>query len=171
VGLHNGSPIVLTLGGGGNYKNASGTVSFDHAGMIAAAQTGSLLVTLTGELRGNVGKPNFPQPALSVPAVGDPLNNGRPDLPDLPGDNPMSVRGLHVHGGSTILVDGAPVGGSITCTSGSFSPICPAFLALTSQNNLNLQITLDQIPPSGTHVLQLQSPFGLLSNELPFTVQ
>jgi hypothetical protein len=31
-------------------------------------------------------------------------------------------------------------------------------------------VDLDSIPPSGTHLLQLQNPSGLLSNELPICV-
>jgi YVTN family beta-propeller protein len=168
-GLRGGNPITYSFTDAGLYETR-GLGDLTRAELIAEAQAGTTMLTLTAALRPNVGKENFPPPALSVGSVGsNPLTEGRLDLPVLPGDNPMNVRGLHVRPAATILVDGQPVSGTITCLTGGFAPDCPA--NILNPGGRNLDIGLDAIPSSGLHLLQLQTPKGQLSNELPFTVQ
>ncbi|UCE85728.1 MAG: beta-propeller fold lactonase family protein [Deltaproteobacteria bacterium] len=169
IGLRNGFPIVYSFTASGLYETPGPNNDLTHAQLIAEAQAGTTLLTLTAALRANVGKPDFPPPALSVPSVGDSINDGRLALPMLPGDNPMWVRGLHVRAGAVILVDGVPASGTITCLNGGFVPDCPANVA--NPNGRNLEISLDAIPAAGVHFLQVQTPNGPLSNELPFTVE
>ncbi len=159
TGLRNGAVLRTTFDDTG-YKVGGPPLS--RAALIAEAAAGTTLVTLTAELPPKVSS-STPQPALSVPPVANnPLVGGRPDLPTLPGDNPMDVDGLHIESGAAIFVDGRKVAGSVACIGGSFSPTC---------DTDRVRITLSSPPTSaGVHLLQLQNPQGLLSNELPIIV-
>jgi DNA-binding beta-propeller fold protein YncE len=168
-GLRGGTRVTYSFTEAGLYETSGQQQDLTRAELIAEAQAGTTMLTLTAALRPNVGKADFAPPALSVPSVGGSINDGRLDLPVLPGENPMNIRGLHVRSTATILVDGQPVSGTITCLTGGFLPDCPANLVNPGGRNLNVE--LDVIPSSGTHILQLQTPKGQLSNELPFTVQ
>jgi len=168
VAQRNGAHAVFTyFSNTGLYRTNAADLT--RAQLLAEAAAGTTLVTFTAELRANVGQPDFEQPAISVPSVGSVLTDGRLDLPLLPGDNPMNVRGLHIRANSVILVDGAVVAGSIACTTGTFDPHCPA--DVTDPTQRNLEITLTSLPPVGLHLLQVQTPKGLLSDEMPFRVQ
>ncbi len=155
-GERNGSDATANWTAG-EYRVGGATLS--RAALVAEAANGTTLVTLTARLPAAVS-PGIAQPALAVPAV-DPvlgiIDGGRPDLPVLPG--PMDVDGLHVLSGAAIFVDGQKADGTVTCIGGSFSPTC---------DSDRVQITLTSPPTaSGVHLLQLQNPQGLLSNELP----
>gem|GEM_PF-6026038 len=158
-GLRNGAPVEVSFKFDGSYL--VGTEFLSPAELVAEAQAGTLLVTLTAAERGGVHA-DTPQPTLSVPAVGNFLSDGRPDLPLLPGDNPMQLEARHVRAFAQILVDGQVVSGSVSCLGGSFSPTC---------DSGRIQVSLDQVPPPGTHLLQVQNRNLLLSNELPILVQ
>jgi YVTN family beta-propeller protein len=141
-----------------DYKNKFVTLS--HADMINEAQAGTLIVTLTAGLGQNHGKASFPQPLLAPNTTAD-GPTGNPDLPVLPGDNPMTVAGIDVRSDAGILVDGQSASGSISCSGGSFTPFCSTQVVV---------ITLDSVPANGLHLLQVQNPSGPLSNELPICV-
>jgi hypothetical protein len=80
----------------------------------------------------------------------------------LPGDDPMTLAGSDVFSGAVVLVDGAPVEATLTCVGGSFTTFCSSGV---------IRIDLAAIPsPNGTHLLQVQNPSGLQSNELPVCV-
>jgi hypothetical protein len=159
-GRQSGGLLVLSWNGA-NYSN--NVVTLSRAALIAEAQAGTTVVTITARLPSGVSS-SARQPALGVPPVGTitPLFDGRPDLPQLPGDNPMDLDGLHIESGPTIFVDGQLAAGSVSCIGGTFSPTC---------DTDRVRVTLTS-PPTGTgvHVLQLQNPGGLLSNELPIIV-
>ena len=156
-------------GGGANYSFDGGlymvgSLSLTRAQLIAEAAAGTTLVTLTARLPANVSSA-APQPGLAVPAVSErtgapgALFDGRPDLPTT---NPMQIDGLHVEANPTILVDGQVAAGSVSCLGGSFSPTC---------DSSRIQVDLTSPPTSsGVHLLQVQNPEGLISNELPFIV-
>lgn len=164
VGLRDGSPVTFSYSG--LYR--SDPVVMDRTNLLAEAATGQTLVTFTAQLGENAGKAGFEPPALAVPSVGN-VFSGQLDLPQLPGDDPMQIRGLHVHAQAGILVDGERVTGSITCTTGAFAPDCPADPTNPAQRNV--EISLGALPAPGLHLLQVVSPKGMLSNEFPFTVQ
>ncbi len=69
---------------------------------------------------------------------------------------------MHILSGATIFVDGARADGTVSCIGGSFAPVC---------DTDRVQITLVSPPTSsGIHLLQLQNPEGLMTNELPILV-
>ena len=161
-GTRNGSTAAFFwMPGSNGYNTPGGTIT--RAALIAEAASGASHVTFTARLPANV-QPGTAQPGLGVPAVdpstGGVFNGGRPDLPVLPG--PMDVDGLHIRASATIFVDGQRVDGTVACLGGSFAPEC---------DSDRVRISLASPPTSpGVHLLQLQNPNGLLSNELPIIV-
>jgi YVTN family beta-propeller protein len=151
-----GSAILLSYKGG---SYTTGTVTLSRTEVIQKAQAGELIGVATASLGAHGAAP---QPVLWVDSVGAVLDDGRLDLPDLPTDHPMVVGARHVVANATLFVDGAPVGGSVACTGGFVADACPSE---------EITITLDVIPAAGTHLLQVATPGGLMSNEFPFTAQ
>ncbi len=158
VGLRNGSLLRVELRNDGLYHN-EGSLALGSSDLIAEAQVGSLLLTLTAELRSEVGDlGEFPQPLLA-PSGSSP-NTGDPPLPVVSTGTPATIRlvGIDVRQGPNLFVDGQTAAGSVACVGGTFA------LACTSEV---VDVTLDAGLASGLHRLQLQNPLGLLSNEMP----
>jgi len=67
-----------------------------------------------------------------------------------------------VSSSATVLVDGQPAAAILGCSAGSTGGFC---------NDGLVSIDLAARPtPDGLHLLQVQNPAGLLSNELPLCV-
>ena len=143
-------------GGGAGYSNAEGE-ELSRDDLIALAQAGHLIVTLTAHLPAAYG--SEPQPLLR-PATNGFGAIGSPDLPRVPQENPFALQAKHVGAAARIFVNGEPVDGSIGCINGSFAPYCDSEM---------IMVTLDSPPvaPDGIHTLQVQNPDGPLSNEMP----
>ncbi len=160
-GIRNGDAIVLSYVGG-SWRNSS--VSLTSTQLLDEAAAGTTLLTATA-LHGAGVDAGTAQPTLTVGVVDpatDPFFDGRMDLPELPGDNPMLLDSKHLASGASIIVDGEVVGGTIACVGGSFTPFC---------SSEQISVTLDTVPSgSGLHVIQVQNPRGLVSNEMPFLV-
>jgi YVTN family beta-propeller protein len=159
-GLHDGTPVSVSYKADlGVYQ--VGPVQLTRTQVEMEAEAGTLLATLTARLPKNFGLDSHPQPLLAPNTTAD-GTTGNPDLPVLPGDNPMTLRGIEVLANPRILVDGAVVGGSVDCVGGAFTPFCDSEV---------VQVTLAAIPsPNDLYLLQLQNPDGPLSNELPICV-
>ncbi len=138
-----------------------GGVSLTRAQLIAEAQAGTTQITLTGQLRENVGFTDFAQPLLATTGTGNGAT-GDPPLPVLASNLPITLNGQTVRSDSIAFIDGQPVAATLTCQGGTFAPI------YCSSNVV--RVTLGALPPAGTHLLQLQNPKGPLSNEFPFCV-
>ena len=100
----------------------------------------------------------------------------RVDFPTNAGSGGMQLKGRHIQPGAAIFVDGQRVDGAITCTLGGSLPDC---------DEEKITITLDAVPPpadatcpcpggddqegdlpdDSMHLLQVQTPGGLISNE------
>lgn len=157
VGRRNNGPIVLSFNG---TAYTSGTLSLTPAALRSEAASGLTFLTLTAHLRANVGL--TPQPLLAtagspnqVSAIGDPplplfSASGSPP--------PFSVAGIDVAQSATLLIDGVPAAGTLTCSAGASAGFC---------NPGNVSIDLLNNPGTGLHLLQVQNPVGLFSNELP----
>ncbi len=161
--LRAGAPITLAYESG-NYRDADDPQAFalGRDEILAEAAAGTLLVTFTAWPNLYAGDDaGHPQPLLDVAAPGS-GPTGDPDLPVLPADNPMTVRGLAIRKDAKLLVDGQPAAGSLSCVGGTFKPFCTSEL---------IEIALDAPPTSaGLHMLQVVTNYGLLSNELPICV-
>jgi YVTN family beta-propeller protein len=163
-GLRAGAPLALSYrgdSGGAFYKN--GAVQLTQAELLAEAQAGTLLMTVTAHLRASAADL---QPLIGTANTGA-GSTGDPPLPTMStggSANPpaFNVRGFDVRTTARVFLDGQPVSGAtIACGAGSSGGIC---------NEGNVAIDLPSRPPAGTHLLQLQNPSGRLSNELPFCV-
>lgn len=159
-GWRNGASLNLDYDAVTDAYVGSG-LSLSRATLIADAVAGTALLTFTGNLPQNVGDDDYRQPLLSVRGTGN-GSTGNPDLPVLPGDNPMQLRGIDVRGDAQILVDGQVVAGSISCDPpGGFAPYC---------ESEDIVVDLTSLPGNGLRLLQVQNPEGPLSNELPICV-
>jgi len=159
-GKRNGAAITLAY--------ASGSYSADSLNLTPSqlrteASTGISLVTLTARLPDNAG--TTPQPLLSTVGASSTGALGNPPLPRIAsggGSNPpaFNVTGVDVSSTAVVFVDGQPQPGAlISCTpSGGFCA------------NGSIGIDLDVKPANGAHLLQVQNPQGLLSNEMPICV-
>lgn len=158
IGRRNNATIVLSFNGT-SYVSGSG-LSLSPAALRGEAASGVTFATLTAHLRSAVG--TTPQPLLStagnpnqVSAIGD------PPLPvfSASGNPPaFSVIGAGVSQTAALFVDGARVAGTLSCGAGATGGLC---------NPGSVSIDLAANPGLGLHLLQVQNPAGLFSNELP----
>ena len=154
-GLGDYDPVILSYVNG-VYQN--GSASFTRAQLVDEAQDGTLIATATANLSALVQSTDVDQPLLSTDFAAD----RTPLLPMLPAENPMELNGIDIQADSGVLVDGAKVAANVECVGGTFSPYCTSG---------RVQIELSQAPTaSGMHSLQVVSPKGRLSNDLPFCV-
>jgi YVTN family beta-propeller protein len=173
-GIRNGSPVLLsyreTLG---VYRNSNDTLTLTHGDLLAEAQAGTTVLTLTAALRSGYGKAAYPQPLLSTATSGAGAT-GDPPLPQITagGSNPpaFTVRGLDVRSDAVVLVDGVQVSAALTCTAGTTGSFCTLPGGYTGSGG-NVSIDLASRPaPDGLHLLQVRNGPGPLSDEMPICV-
>ncbi len=162
-GLRNGAPISLSFRSDGTYQG--GGLVLTRAQLITEAAAGTTTLTLVGDERAMVDAGTV-QPTIWVLAVGPATTNGRPNLPALTSGNPgaLILQARDIQPNAKALIDGVPVtlDAAISCVSGSL-PNCgtPA-----------IRVDLAASPATvGLHLLQLQNPDSLLTNELPIRRQ
>lgn len=158
-----GTAIEFDYRGGVYFVVGEPSTSYTRSQLLDLAEQERLLATLTARLGEGVDY-EHPQPGIwdvGLPVV--PLfNGGRPaEFPELVANGPMRLRGSHIFPGANILLNGRRVDGSIRCETGEL-PSC--------KDNIIL-VQLDSLPETiGMHLLQVQNPHGLFSNDLPFFV-
>jgi len=159
VGRRSGAPITLSYRAPTNdYRNHNDSVILTQAQLVAEAQAGTTNLMMTASLSSNFGNDAYRQPLLSITNLGT-ANGTNPAIPFLPGADPMQLVGIDVRSDATIFIDGAPVGGTISCVGGTFTPYCSSQLVSVDLANANVG--------SGLHMLQVQNPKSALSAELP----
>jgi YVTN family beta-propeller protein len=159
--LRDGAGVDLSYDAPNDRYLLTGGTTVVQSALLAEAQAGSTLATLTAYLR--AGASNAIQPLLSTTGtVGNGLI-GDPPLPQLATNHPaFNVAGIGVASAATVVVDGQPAAATLTCSAGSANGFC---------NNGTVSIDLASRPtPDGLHLLQVLNPSGLLSNELPICV-
>jgi len=150
------TPMALEFQGNaktGSYldRNRTGK-TFSRSDLIAMAAGGHFVGTFTARLGTQVDA-DHPQPALWTRG---PIQkqSGRQEFPILyPGHARMKLSGRHFRENARLFVDGRRVTGSV---------------ALEPQETVFIQLTTLPIP--GLHLLQVQNPDGLFSNEFIFHV-
>ena len=126
--------------------------SFTRKTLVSLASKGRLVATFTAGLGTRVDL-NHPQPALWTPGPIHP-QRGRQKFPVLrTGSSTMTISGRHIRKGARVIVDGRRVPGSIK----------------TKRDVVT--ITLAELPTKGMHLLQVQNPGGLFSNDFIFFVE
>ena len=167
VGLREGLPVTFSFRTNGRYETSNGAVSLTAVELRGEAAAGASLVTLTAALRSGVGSAR--QPLLDT--FGSPSGGGGaladPPLPTMSSSgsaNPgaFPVAGVGVSAGAVVFLDGEPAAGAgLSCGAGASGGIC---------NTGRVDVDLASRPAAGLHLLQVQNPSGLLSNEIPFCV-
>jgi YVTN family beta-propeller protein len=165
VGFRNGVPLTLSFRSDGTYRGQN--VVLTRAQLIAEAQAAATTLTLTAQQRANVTAGTV-QPTLFVRAGfqasgGTFVTDGRPDLPLLPGDDPMAILAEDVPPGAKVLIDGAPVPATVSCVGAVANGFCNA-------SGISIDLLSPPTTP-GMYLLQVQTSDGLLSNELPIRRQ
>lgn len=156
VEIHNDreatNDLELQFGADGNYHDKAGDVALSREELMREVAAGKLIITLTGR-HGEHCDVEHPQP--SIWTVG-PIEKqrGSQKFPVLsPEQTEMVVSGRHVDEKARIFVDGHRVDGKIQL-----------------KDNERIAIKLEQRPDIGMHLLQLQNPDGLFSNDFILTV-
>jgi hypothetical protein len=164
AGLRNGLPVAVSFLQASSLYQVGG-ITRTRAQLVAEAQGGQTLVTLTAHLRSGVGA-QTPQPLVAplnancgtgVGATGDPM---------LPGGTSFVVQAKYVAAGDAVFVDGARVPTASLGVLGA-PTTCSEAIA-----DARVQVTLGTTLANGAHLLQVQNQggLGLLSNEMPFCV-
>jgi hypothetical protein len=149
------SPVVVSFGDG-VYTDHVANMVYTRSELIAQAVDGELVLTLTARVGTLVGL-DTPQPLLWSPLDPD-EGMVRHDFPRLPEENPMTLLGDHIPPDAYVLIDGERVVADLSCgAEGGTLPDC-----------LGDMLSIDLASPPtepGMHLLQVQTPGGLLSNE------
>ena len=133
---------------GGKYVEKTGDRSaFTRKELLALAAEGKLVGTVTARHGAKTGI-DHPQPAIWTLGPIE-KQRGRQDFPTLhPDQKSMTVSGRHFGDDARVFVDGRRVAGAVKRGEGE-----------------KVTIVLDTLPPEGMHLLQVQVPDGLFSNE------
>jgi YVTN family beta-propeller protein len=158
------TPVALQFDAplqGGTYVERDGDREvFTRDQLITRATAGEFVGTFTARLGANADVDN-PQPALWAPGAIQ-IQSGPQQFPVLSAASPnMMIRGRHIRAGANVLVNGRKVPGTVSCESGSL-PDCIGE---------SIRIQLQTLPPAGMHLLQVQTPDGLFSNDFIFHTQ
>ena len=148
----------------GAYHERDGDLSFTRASLVSLTARGKALLTVTARLGANADYAH-PQPTLrphELPIL-PMFPGGRPaNFPELHTNQPMRLRGEHVQPGAHLIVDGRRVPGEVRCEVGEL-PDC---------EDDALFVELAALPAEpGMHLLQVQNPAGLFSNDFVFFVR
>lgn len=138
---------------GGRYVSKGGDGrSFTRDELFALATNGKLIGTFTAR-HGENADVDHPQPAIWTRGPIE-RQRGRQQFPTLYGSNDrMKVSGRHIHKDAFVVVDGRRVTGNVSL-----------------DDSEKVEIELASFPPVGMHLLQLQNPDGLFSNDFIFHV-
>ncbi len=138
----------------------------DRAALLGEAATGQLRATLTAHLPTNVSEAN-PQPLIAPLGANCQAGVGPTGDPELPEGTSFFIEARHVDDGDVVIVDGAPTGGAVASFGGP-TP-CESDGADSIADEV-VFVDLGIALADGMHLLQLQKPSGLHSNEMPFCV-
>jgi YVTN family beta-propeller protein len=126
--------------------------AFTREELFALATNGKFVGTFTARHGAN-SDVDHPQPAIWTRGPIE-RQRGRQQFPTLyDGNDRMKVSGRHIHKDAFVIVDGRRVAGSVSL-----------------ENSEKVEIALASLPPVGMHLLQIQNPDGLFSNDFIFHV-
>jgi hypothetical protein len=126
--------------------------AFARQELLKLAASGKFVGTLTAR-HGGKADVDHPQPAIWTPGWIE-QQSGRQDFPVLySGNESTSISGRHIDPHARIIIDGRRVTGAVQIA-----------------NDDEIRINLAALPSVGMHLLQLQNPNGLFSNDFIFHV-
>jgi len=156
---------VSYLAGEGVY--AVGDEKLPRAQLIADAQSGDLVATLTGQPR-EVVSALAPQPLIAPEGASCGTGDGTTGDPSLPTTTTFTVEARHVDDLDFVFVDGQPVS-QATLLSGT--PTCSTSDGQQPVGDVLVEIDVSGASlGSGIHLVQVRNDAGLLSNELPIVL-
>ena len=130
--------------------------TFTRDQLISFAAEGKFIGTFTARHGPKVGI-DTPQPGIWTLGPIE-AQRGHQNFPVLhSGNTTMTVSGRHIHKGAYLYVNGRRVAGTVTAEHGKFL-------------DPDITITLEKLPEVGMHLLQLQNPEGMFSNDFIFHV-
>jgi YVTN family beta-propeller protein len=142
-------PVSLFFDGS-EYVTDTGRYSRDE--LIDMAEEGLFIGTVTAHKGVNAGADQA-QPALWTLGPIE-QQNGPQRFPQLDAEQrSMTLSGRHISDDAYVIVDGRRVAGSVN-----------------ARGDEVIDITFDEIPDEGMHLLQVQTPGGLMSNDFIFHV-
>ena len=126
---------------------------FSRDELIKLASRGEFVGTFTARHGVESESVAHPQPALWTPGPIE-KQSGHQKFPILyPGNKVIQISGRHVTPGAYLIVDGRRVPGKVSVTGKD-----------------KIKIQLDSLPEPGIHLLQIQNPGGMFSNDFLFNV-
>jgi YVTN family beta-propeller protein len=140
------------IDGGTFVSDGHGGRAFTRDELLALATNGEFVGTFTAR-HGSNADVDHPQPAIWTRGPIE-RQRGRQQFPTLyNGNDRMKVSGRHIDKNAVVVVDGRRVIGSVSL-----------------EDSEKVEIELASLPPVGMHLLQLQNPDGLFSNDFIFHV-
>ncbi|RKU13813.1 hypothetical protein C6501_08980 [Candidatus Poribacteria bacterium] len=150
------TPVALQFKEGKYVKTDGDNKTFTRSQLVLLASEGKFVGTFTARHGTKVGIDN-PQPGIWTLGLIE-AQRGHQDFPVLSPDNTtMTVNGRHIHEGAYLYVNGRRVDGTITSQQGEFF-------------DLDFTVKLEKLPEVGMHLLQIQNPDGMFSNDFIFHV-
>ena len=141
-----------TLKGGAYVKKNGRRKSFTRKDLVSLAASGKFVGTFTAR-HGVKADVDHPQPALWTLGPIE-RQRGRQEFPILyDGNNSMTISGRHIDKDANVIVDGRRVPGVVSLG-----------------DNEKVVVELSTLPSIGMHLLQIQNPDGLFSNDFIFHV-
>jgi YVTN family beta-propeller protein len=142
--------VALQFLGGKYVEKTDDRSAFTRKELLALATEGKFVGTVTAR-HGAKASVDHPQPALWTLGPIE-RQRGRQDFPVLhPEQKSMTVSGRYFGDDARLFVDGRRVDGTVSVKTG--------------EKDEKVVITLATLPPDGMHLLQVQVPDGLFSNE------
>ena len=150
------TPATFQFKVGKYVKTDEDSKTFTRAQLVLLASDGKFVGTFTARHGTKVGIDN-PQPGIWTLGPIE-AQRGHQDFPVLSPDNTaMTVSGRHIHEGAHLYVNGRRADGTITSERGKFF-------------DLDFTVKLEKLPEVGMHLLQIQNPDGMFSNDFIFHV-
>ncbi len=150
------TPVTLQFKEKTYVKTDGDSKTFTRAQLVLLASEGKFVGTFTARHGAKVGIDN-PQPGIWTLGPIE-AQRGHQDFPVLSPDNTdMTISGRHIHEGAHLYVDGRRVTGTITSQQGEFL-------------DPDITVKLETLPEVGMHLLQIQNPDGMFSNDFIFHV-
>jgi YVTN family beta-propeller protein len=136
----------------GTYVKQDGDESFTREKLVSLASSGNFIGTFSAR-HGVKSDVDHPQPAIWTLGPIE-QQRGRQEFPILHhGNKSMTISGRHLHEDARVIVDGRRVTGMVSL-----------------DEHERVVVELASLPSVGMHLLQLQNPDGLFSNDFIFHV-
>ncbi|MDE0084662.1 MAG: hypothetical protein OXU23_03050 [Candidatus Poribacteria bacterium] len=148
--------VTLQFKEGKYVKTDDDSKTFTRSQLVLLASEGKFVGTFTARHGTKVGI-NNPQPGIWTLGPIE-AQRGHQDFPVLsPENTAMTVSGRYIHEGAYLYVNGRRVDGTITSKQGEFL-------------DPDITVKLEKLPEVGMHLLQIQNPDGMFSNDFIFHV-